>query len=55
MLSRDAYVFVDGQILDQGESTVFCTGDLLTYTYPLDVLDRHLDLLYDAPQARVYR
>jgi uncharacterized membrane protein len=55
MLSRDAYVFVDGQVLDQGESTVFWTGDLLTYTYPVDALDRHLDLLYDAPQARVYR
>ncbi|MGY2704707.1 hypothetical protein [Nocardioides sp. HB32] len=55
LLSRDAYVFVDGQILDQGESTVFYTGDLLTYAYPLHELDRHLDLLYDAPQARVYR
>ncbi|GAB2449346.1 hypothetical protein GCM10027062_33260 [Nocardioides hungaricus] len=55
MLSRDGYVFVDGQILDRGESTVFWTGDLLTYRYPVDVLDRRLDLLYDAPQARVYR
>lgn len=55
MLSRDGYVFVDGQILDQGESTVFWTGDLLTYTYPIRALDRHLDRIYDAPQARVYR
>lgn len=55
LLSKDAYVFVDGQILDQGESTIFYTGDLLTYDYPLDELDRHLDLLYDAPEARVYR
>lgn len=55
LLSRDAYVFVDGQILDQGESTVFYTGDLLTYRYPLRAVDRRLDLLYDAPQARVYR
>lgn len=55
MLSRDGYVFVDGQILDQGESTVFWTGDLLTYTYPVEVLDRKLDRIYDAPQARVYR
>lgn len=55
MLSRDAYVFVDGQILDQGESTVFWTGDLLTYDYPVDVLDQKLDRIYDAPQARVYR
>jgi hypothetical protein len=55
MLSRDAYVFVDAQILDQGESTVFWTGDLLTYDYPVDVLDEKLDRIYDAPQARVYR
>lgn len=55
LLSRDAYVFVDGQILDQGESTLFYTGDLLTYAYPLHELDRHLDLVYDAPEARVYR
>ncbi|WP_243056627.1 hypothetical protein [Nocardioides sp. SR21] len=55
MLSRDGYVFVDGQILDQGESTVFWTGDLLTYTYPIRALDRNLDRIYDAPQARVYR
>lgn len=55
MLSRDGYVFVDGQILDQGESTVFYTGDLLTYTYPVRALDRNLDRIYDAPQARVYR
>ncbi|HEU5038900.1 MAG TPA: hypothetical protein VFT70_17970 [Nocardioides sp.] len=55
LLSTDAYVFVDGQILDQGESTIFYTGDLLTYDYPLAELDRHLDLLYDAPEARVYR
>lgn len=55
LLSRDAYVFVDGQVLDQGESTVFYTGDLLTYRYPLREVDRRLDLVYDAPQARVYR
>ena len=55
LLSKDAYVFVDGQILDRGESTIFYTGDLLTYDYPIDELDRHLDRLYDAPEARVYR
>lgn len=55
MLSDDGYVFVDGQILDQGESTVFWTGDLLTYTYPIGALDRRLDRIFDAPQARVYR
>jgi hypothetical protein len=54
LLSDDAYVFVDRQILDQGVSTVFYTGDLLAYTYPLDDLDRRLDLVYSGPHARVY-
>jgi uncharacterized membrane protein len=55
LLSKDAYVFVDDQILSEGVSTVFFTGDLLTYTYPLEILDQRLDLLYSSPQARVYR
>jgi hypothetical protein len=55
LLSKDAYVFVDAQILEQGVSTIFYTGDLLTYTYPLQDLDEHLDLVYSAPDARIYR
>jgi uncharacterized membrane protein len=55
LLSNDAYVFVDAQILEQGTSTIFYTGDLLTYTYPLQDLDEHLDLVYSAPDARIYR
>lgn len=55
LLSKDGYVFIDSQILHQGTSTVFYTGDSLTYTYPLRLLDRHLDLVYSSPDARVYR
>ena len=55
LLSDDAYVFVDDQILHEGVSTVFYTGDLLTYSYPLQDLNRHLDLVYSSPDARVYR
>jgi uncharacterized membrane protein len=55
LLSKDAYVFVDSQIMDQGVSTIFYTGDLLTYTYPLDVLDENMDLVYSGPDARIYR
>jgi uncharacterized membrane protein len=55
LLSHDAYVFVDAQILEQGVSTIFYTGDLLTYTYPLQDLDQHLDLVYSTPDARIYR
>ena len=45
----------DGQIIDEGVSTVFYTGDLLTYAYPLKDLDHRLDLVYSAPGTRVYR
>ncbi|WP_156391049.1 MULTISPECIES: DUF2206 domain-containing protein [unclassified Nocardioides] len=55
LLSKDAYVFVDSQILDEGVSTIFYTGDLLTYDYPIRDLDEHLDLVYSSPDARVYR
>jgi hypothetical protein len=55
LLTKDAYVFVDSEILDEGVSTVFYTGDLLRYSYPIEVLDRHLDLVYSSPEARVYR
>ena len=55
LLSKDAYVFVDSQIMDQGVSTIFYTGDLLTYTYPLGVLDENMDLVYSGPDARIYR
>ncbi|HYF72014.1 MAG TPA: hypothetical protein VD864_04285, partial [Nocardioides sp.] len=55
LLSNDAFVFVDSQIMDRGVSTIFYTGDLLTYTYPLDVLDENMDLVYSGPDARIYR
>lgn len=55
LLSTDAYVFIDSQIIDRGVSTVFYTGDLLTYTYPLAALDRRLDLVYSGPHTRIYR
>ncbi|HEY0952367.1 hypothetical protein [Nocardioides sp.] len=55
LLSKDAYVFVDSQIVERGTSTIFYTGDLLTYTYPLHDLGRSMDLVYSGPDARIYR
>ena len=40
LLTRDAYVFVDPQVRLGGRSTIFYTGDLITYRYPTQVLDR---------------
>ena len=55
VLTRHSYVFVDSQIVDRGVSTVFYTGDLLTYVYPTQDLARHLDLVYSSPHNRIYR
>ncbi len=55
LLTRDGYVYVDGQVADRHQSTIFHTGDLLTYVYPLGVLDRHRDLVYSSAHSRIYR
>jgi hypothetical protein len=55
LLTNDAYVYVDGQILDQGRSTIFYTGDLINYAYPQKNLTRRLDLVYSSPRSRIYR
>jgi hypothetical protein len=55
LLTNDAYVFLDGQVVDKGTSTVFYTGDVLSYRYPTRDLDARLDLVYSAPHTRIYR
>jgi uncharacterized membrane protein len=55
LLTRDAYVFMDPQIRLQGRSTIFTTGDLITYRYPTQLLDRRMNLVYSAPDTRIYR
>jgi hypothetical protein len=55
LLTRDGYVYVDGQIVRKQQSTIFYTGDLLTYVYPVRVLDRRRDLVYSSPLSRIYR
>jgi uncharacterized membrane protein len=55
LLTRDAFVYVDAQILDKDRSTVFYTGDLINYVYPQKDLARRLDLVYSSPRSRIYR
>ncbi|WP_027861327.1 DUF2206 domain-containing protein [Marmoricola sp. URHB0036] len=55
LLTRDAFVYVDRQILDEGRSTIFYTGDLINYVYPQQELARRLDLVYSSPKSRIYR
>jgi hypothetical protein len=55
LLTKDAYVYVDPQIIGRGTSTLFYTGDLISYAYPTRVLDRRMDLVYSSPRTRIYR
>jgi hypothetical protein len=55
LLTRDAFVYVDRQILEEGRSTIFYTGDLINYVYPQQELTRRLDLVYSSPRSRIYR
>jgi uncharacterized membrane protein len=55
LLTRDAYVFVDPQIRLMQSSTIFYTGDVITYRYPTQVLDGRMNLVYSAPDTRIYR
>jgi hypothetical protein len=55
MLTRGSYVFVDSHLERERQSTIFYSGDLITYAYPLNDLDRRLDLVYSSGRSRVYR
>lgn len=55
LLTKGAYVFVDAHLGRTRHSNVFYTGDLITYAYPLQDLDRRLDLVYSSQHSRIYR
>ena len=55
LLTRDAYVYVDSQIVGKGTATLFTTGDLITYAYPTRTLNQRLNLVYSSPRSRIYR
>jgi uncharacterized membrane protein len=55
LLSRSTYVFADAQMVTKKQSTVFYSGDHITYEYPMQVLDSQLDLVYSSRLARIYR
>lgn len=55
LLTRDGYVYLDGQVTEKGRSTIFYTGDLLTYAYPMRALKQRKDLVYSSPRSRIFR
>jgi len=54
-LRSGEYVFLTRQSSRESRGTVFFSGDLLTYRYPRDVLDRRLDLVYSSGDAEIFR
>jgi hypothetical protein len=55
LLTKGAYVFVDARMAQTRKSTIFYSGDRITYRYPMSDLDRLLDLVYSSGSSRVYR
>ncbi|TCJ30889.1 DUF2206 domain-containing protein [Nocardioides jejuensis] len=55
LLQRGAYVVASPESVSYGRATVFHTGDLLTYAYPRDFLERRLSLIYSTGDTEIYR
>lgn len=55
LLQRGAYVVASPESVRYGRATVFHTGDLLTYAYPRDLLERRLSLVYSTGDTAIYR
>ncbi len=55
LLTRGSYIFLDSHLVRERRSTVFYSGDLITYVYPVHELDRLANLVYSAGSSRVYR
>lgn len=49
------YVYLGTHTTKRHRATVFYDGDLLTYRYPVRLLDRNLSLVYSTASSRVYR
>lgn len=54
-IERGQWVFLNRQLVVDRSATVFYTGDLLTYRYPVDQLRSLMDVVYSAPSAEVLR
>jgi energy-converting hydrogenase Eha subunit A len=55
LLTKGSYVFVDARMATTHRSTIFYSGDRISYRYPMSDLDRLLDLVYSSGRSRIYR
>jgi uncharacterized membrane protein len=55
LVGADSYVFLGYTATRKGEATMFYRGDLVTYRYPVELLDATKDKVYSNEGAEVYR
>ena len=55
LLRKNAFIFLGYTTVQKKQSTFSYDGDLITYQYPIGLLDATKDLLYSSNGARIYR
>jgi hypothetical protein len=55
LIRKDSYVFLGFSAATKGEATVSFEGDLITYRYPVELLDATKNRIYCSDGARIYR
>jgi uncharacterized membrane protein len=55
LLRENAYVFLGYTTVSKDQATFSYDGDLITYTYPINLLNSTKNLLYSSNGARIYR
>jgi len=55
LLRKDTYVFLGYTTVTRDQATFLYGGDLITYQYPMDLLNSTEDLVYSSNGARIYR
>jgi hypothetical protein len=55
VIRKDSYVYVTSPTFEKKRSTLIYGGDQVLFSYPIEFLDTHKDLLYDNRSVRIYR
>lgn len=53
-LQKNAYVFLGYQTVTDGQETIFQSGDLISYNYPMKLLNAQYNLVYTSNGATIY-
>jgi hypothetical protein len=54
LLVKNAYLFYGYQTATTGQSSIFADGDLITYNYPMGLVNDKYNLIYSSIGAKIY-